>query len=144
MEQPGLSSSLSVQRQSADPINWSLTSGVRPEETAERREKPQKHCEVTTACCSALSSEASKEPQTTQSTERLGLPPTAPAETSNQPLIAASSSASPHQEPLACLFDHMRPTLPENRTRPVFSASSQAQQLKRKRIKKPTVTEERL
>ncbi|TKS87001.1 SAM and SH3 domain-containing protein 1 [Collichthys lucidus] len=139
------------ERRFINPKNWNPTPAAKTE-SAQHTVHPQKHCEDMPLSCTAFNTDTGPA-ETTQSTHLQLLPPTAPAERSNHPLITPST-ANPRREPApthtACLYDHTHRVLSEDPTRRSISATFEARRLKMKR-KTPvssgnlsSLTEERL
>ncbi|KAG8013165.1 SAM and SH3 domain-containing protein 1 [Nibea albiflora] len=123
------------ERRFINPKNRNLTRTVKTER-AQQTATPQKLCEE----CTAFNTDTGhafgpKQAETTQSTH-LQLPPTAPAERSNHPLITPSTP-NPRREPAptetACLYDYTNRVLPEDSRRHSISANFEARRLKMKR-----------
>ncbi len=142
-------------RRLINPKKWSLTPGVKTEESTQQTENPQTHCEVAfsassaspcDAACSSSSTDTVKvfSPKQTGTTQspHVQPPSTVPTERCNQPLITPSSS-NPHPE-TACLNSYTNHMSTENKSTRSISANTEARRLKIQRKKKQTVNSENL
>lgn len=123
------------ERRFINPKNWKPTPAAKTE-SAQHAANPQKHCEdMSLFNTDTGHAFAPKQAETTQSTH-LQLPPTAPAERSNHPLITPST-ANPRREPAltqtACLYGHTDSVLSEDSRTRSISATFEARRLKMKR-----------
>ncbi|XP_070698379.1 SAM and SH3 domain-containing protein 1 isoform X2 [Pempheris klunzingeri] len=147
------SSSLTVlhkeqERNLVGPKKWNLTPAVSTEESVQHTVNAQKLCQVTplsskssttsynTVCSRLNADRVPKQAATTQSTQ-LQLPPTAPTERSDHPLISPSS-LNPHSEPILTemVTNHLAAV---DKRSPFISANSEARRLKTKRHKKTSI-----
>ncbi len=152
------SSSLTVlykeqKRKLIDPKNRNLIPSIKAEESTQHTANPQKQSEIMSLSsqssptsynpvCSTFNIDktnvfAPKQAQTTQSTH-LQLPPTVPAERSNQPLTTPSLP-HPRREPLlpetARVCNYTNHIASDDKRSRSISANSEAQRLKMKRNK---------
>ncbi|XP_019133416.2 SAM and SH3 domain-containing protein 1 isoform X2 [Larimichthys crocea] len=123
------------ERRFIKPKNWKPTPAAKTE-SVPHAANPQKHCEdMSLFNTDTGHAFAPKQAETTQSTH-LQLPPTAPAERSNHPLITPST-ANPRREPAltqtACLYGHTDSVLSEDSRTRSISATFEARRLKMKR-----------
>ncbi|XP_054469921.1 SAM and SH3 domain-containing protein 1 isoform X2 [Anoplopoma fimbria] len=145
------------ERKLIDPKNWNLTPIVKTEQSRQHTVNSEIHCEVmfpssqssTTvynAVPSTLSTDTAnvfppKQAETTQSTN-FQLPPTIPAERSNDPLTTPSLP-NPHPQPVltetACMLDYTNHISSEDKRSRSVSATSEARRLKMKRNKTTSV-----